>query len=107
YMPTLNTGGIKKLAIFTLTDKAEHDDNCAEIYHKSLLYLVSDAFEDKPRIPLIRDGEPLLGMQKFIRQERQHAPAIEAAFRQIDWVLSPNIESVGSPNASASHSHGG
>ena len=32
---------IKQFAIFTLTDRAEQDDDCANIYHKSLLYLVS------------------------------------------------------------------
>ncbi len=47
--------------MFTLTDKAEQDDNCVNIYNKSLLYLVSNAFEDKQHIPLISDGEPLLG----------------------------------------------
>src|SRR5581483_2688285 len=87
YLPVLAAGGIKKLALFTLTDKAEQDDNCAEIYHKSLLYLVSNAFEDHAHIPAIRDGEPILGMQKFIEDERQD-PDVNAAFQHIDLVRS-------------------
>ena len=41
-------------------DTAEQDDHCAHIYNKSLLYLVSNAFEDPARIPLFRDGVPIL-----------------------------------------------
>ena len=45
YLPAIRGGSIKQFAIFNLTDRAEQDDNCANIYHKSLLYLVSNAFE--------------------------------------------------------------
>ncbi len=46
YLPAIQSGRIERFALFTLTDKAEQDDNCANIYHKSLLYLVSNAFEE-------------------------------------------------------------
>ena len=49
-----------------LSDKAEQDDDCKRIYNKSLLYLVSHAFEDKARIPFFREGEPLLGMERWL-----------------------------------------
>lgn len=51
---------IPTLDIYNLTDKLERDDSVAGIYRKSLLYLVSNAFE--------RSGErPVLGMQKFAK----------------------------------------
>ena len=48
----------ERFALFTLTDKAEQDDNCANIYHKSLLYLVSNAFESSEAPAGKRRGAP-------------------------------------------------
>jgi hypothetical protein len=105
YLPSILNKSIGRFALFTLTDKAEQDDNCAKIYNKSLLYLVSDAFEEKERIPLIRDGEPILGMEKFVLKDDE----LSALFRDdsADWVLSPNAKPTGSIGHSASTSHGG
>lgn len=65
YRPLIESGKIRRFDLYTLSDATERSDNCANIYHKSLLYLVSAAFEQKPRIPLIRDaGWPLLGRQR-------------------------------------------
>lgn len=62
YLPLLNASnkkfGIDQMKIYNLEDQLERDDQVAGIYRKSLLYLVSNAFEEKR-------GEPLLGMQKF------------------------------------------
>jgi hypothetical protein len=104
YMPLIMNGGIKRQAIYALTDKAEQDDNCANIYHKSLLYLVANAFEAKPRIPLFRDGEPILGMEYFLKKDK----GIQARIRdrKIDLVLTPNDEPVGSVDASKAQHHG-
>lgn len=66
YRPALQSAGIGRFALYVLSDKAEQDDHCAQIYNKSLLYLVSHAFEASPRIPAFRDGVPLLGMEKFL-----------------------------------------
>jgi hypothetical protein len=44
---------------FYLNDATERADNCATIYRRSLLYLVSDAFEHQR-------GMPLLGMEMFL-----------------------------------------
>ena len=41
YLPAIHSGAIANFALFTLNDRAERDDHCANIYHKSLLYLVS------------------------------------------------------------------
>lgn len=66
FVPLLKTGKIDHFNLFMLSDKAEQDDNCAEVYHKSLLYLVSNALERTPHIPSRQDGEPLLGLAKYL-----------------------------------------
>lgn len=112
YLPAL-TGtrpAVKRFALFTLTDETERSDNCANIYHKSLLYLVSDAFEEKPRIPAIpglpdlRPGEPLLGLARSVAGDRQVKSLFGAPNR--DWVLAPNDQPAGNPRASRARHHG-
>jgi hypothetical protein len=60
-------GGVERLAIFNLSDRRELDDVCAargvDVYHKSLLYLVSRALER--RAPG-QSEVPLLGMARFL-----------------------------------------
>ena len=56
---------IGRFALFALSDKAEQDDHCARIYNKSLLYMVSRAFEARP----FGEGTPLLGMEKWIARD--------------------------------------
>ena len=51
-------GEIGDLALYALTDEVERDDTVTPAYSKSLLYLVSNAFEDRPEAPI-------LGMEKF------------------------------------------
>jgi hypothetical protein len=105
YLPALRARWIKRFALFTLDDKAERDDHCAETYHKSLLYLVSHAFEARPRIPLIRPGVPIVGMEKFVKDDRD----LQALFQQKKrawWVRSPNTVEDGQPGASRARRHG-
>jgi hypothetical protein len=67
-LPHLGAGRlVGSFATFGLSDQRELDDACGaggvDVYHKSLLYLVSRALEGSPS-----GGEvPLLGMQKFFR----------------------------------------
>jgi hypothetical protein len=105
YLPAIRSGGIKKFTLFTLTDGAERDDDCAKVYHKSLLYLVSNAFESRVRIPLFRDGVPILGMEKFIRKDSELMKLFKLA--KAEWILSPNAAKPGSNSHSTSRSHGG
>jgi hypothetical protein len=58
--------GIDRMNIYNLNEKLEKDDNVAKIYRKSLLYLVSNAFEET-------QGAEILGMMVFARK----IPAIE------------------------------
>jgi hypothetical protein len=106
YRPALEGGNIRRLALYTLTDRAEQDDHCARVYNKSLLYLVSNAFEARARIPLIRpEGVPLLGMARFVGT---HA-GLSTLIRQgkVMWIQAPNALPPGTPGASASVGHGG
>lgn len=104
YLPAIQQGHIDRFALFTLTDDAEQDDHCANIYHKSLLYLVSHAFEEKPRIPLFREGEAILGMAKFVERD----PDLKKLWKanQREWVQTPNQEPTGSTKASTARHHG-
>ncbi|HEX6121359.1 MAG TPA: C1 family peptidase [Dongiaceae bacterium] len=76
YRPRLGSSAstpvrIQNMKVYNLTDEAEQDDQVTPVYNKSLLYLVSDAFEPEPsktpRPPKAprETGQPLLGMQKF------------------------------------------
>jgi hypothetical protein len=66
-LPHLGSGGaVQRFAVFNLSDRLELDDVCGaggvDVYHKSLLYLVSRALEDRAS----RQSEaPLLGMARF------------------------------------------
>jgi hypothetical protein len=97
--------GLRQLAVYTLTDKAEQDDHCANLYHKSLLYLVSRAFEDPPRAVrgTVR-GEPLLGMERHLKEHERFMQMLTAG--RAAWVQSPNDADEG-PQAARCRSHGG
>lgn len=87
YKPHIDSGAIKAFDLFTLDDPTERDDNCANIYNKSLLYLVSGALEKTARIPLIRpNGTPLLGLARDVER------MVPAGFwkNKKRWIQSPN-----------------
>jgi hypothetical protein len=108
YLPALQNGEIGAFTLFTLTDKAEQDDNCGKIYNKSLLYLVSNAFEDEPRVPVFRpDGDAILGMEKFILTDNEILNLFKDTGRlKATWLLSPNTVDIGSADSSRSAHHG-
>lgn len=105
YLPLLQAGRLGRFSLFTLSDEAEQDDHCARIYNKSLLYLVSHAFEEKPRIPLIRpEGIPILGMQRAVESDAQ-IKRLFAGGRH-EWIVAPNTAPLGDPSASRAKAHG-
>ena len=57
---------IDRITIFNLTDDTERDDSVTRLYNKSLLYLVSEALDQRKK-------QPLLGMQKYIESDREEA----------------------------------
>ena len=61
--------GIDRMQVFNLDDRLERDDQVAQIYRKSLLYLVANAFEEdlpQPILGLQKDLQPLLASDKMI-----------------------------------------
>lgn len=102
YLPAMQKGTLGKMAVFALSDKTERDDNCAKIYNKSLLYLVSAAFEKVSRIPLFREGEPILGMERWIDAD------LRRTFESLgaELVLAPNNAPADSQSASGAMHHG-
>jgi Caspase domain/N-acetylmuramoyl-L-alanine amidase len=64
--PIILDSTIKTAKIYTMRDKPERDDDCARIYHKSLLYLISRGLE-------IKRDEPILGLERFLTKDPQVA----------------------------------
>jgi hypothetical protein len=112
YVPAITgaDGRIGRFALFALNDRTEQGDDCANVYHKSLLYLVSNAFEATPHVPFFEDGTPILGMQRFVQGPKAD-PEVAALFtgrrRRADLVLAPNDRDPGDGSASTSRHHGG
>lgn len=100
YLPAVQKGDIGRFALFALDDKTEQDDNVSRIYNKSLLYLVSRAFEDSA----FDAGTPILGMEKWLAAD----PELSGLFTsgKADLVFSPNSYPEGSVTASRSTEHG-
>ena len=118
YVPAIEAGMVDRACLFTLTDKAEQDDNCAGIYNKSLLYMVAHAFEKQARSWIDRrlsQGTPIAGMARFIeaRTVADQAYGYERVHKllkagRLDWVQSPAAgQPPGSPNGANATTHGG
>jgi hypothetical protein len=101
YLPAVQDGSIGRLALFALSDKAEQDDHVAHIYNKSLLYLVSRAFEGSA----LGEGTPILGMEKWIARDEEVRTLFTSG--AADLVFSPNDSPTGSAHASRTTEHGG
>jgi C1A family cysteine protease len=65
YAPHMKPGEIEAFDLYTLDDPTEQDDNCANIYHKSLLYMVSHALEEFSRAK-DPDGTAILGLARDV-----------------------------------------
>jgi len=101
YLPALKSQRLRSLALYALDDKTEQADNCARIYNKSLLYLVSNAFEAQQRIPGFRSGTPLLGMQRFIEADADLKALFKSKAHQLIYAPDPGP----APRSDATH-HG-
>jgi hypothetical protein len=103
-VPVIQSGQCPIPSLFILSDLGERDDNVGP-YGKSLLYLVSNAFEGQREVPL-------LGMERFMKMD----PTIPNIFKQNIAPGIPRLVIAGSapvsqpPNpfsVSRSESHGG
>jgi hypothetical protein len=97
--------GVKRFVTFGLSDERELDDVCGHagvnVYHKSLLYLVSRALERASE----RSVEvPLLGMDKWLSHDREgKSTSEEIANRGGVCIASPSRGAVESRSDSTSH----
>jgi hypothetical protein len=80
YYPAIQSRRLDHFSLYTLTDEKEQDDNCANLYHKSLLYMVSNALEKKI-------GEPLLGMERFVNEDEKLTDLFKEPYA--NWVKAP------------------
>lgn len=87
------TFGIDRMRIYNLEPELELDDTVTPLYRKSLLYLVSNAFEE-------HQGERILGMQVF-RNRLGRVPG-----ERIFDIHTSDGSTTGNP-ATASKTHGG
>jgi hypothetical protein len=104
YYPGIRSRRIRRFLLMTLTDRAEQADGCAGLYRKSLLYLISNALEDTPRVPPEGDGTAIVGMEKFVRQYPELLKLLQR--KSARWILAPNTGSVESAGRSAARHHG-
>ncbi len=95
YLPAIESGALKRFNLYTLTNEAERGDHCANIYRKSLLYMVSNALEENYE-------EPLLGMQTFVEADKDLKKLISQG--KVHWVIAPDNTS--EPPASKARRHG-
>ena len=61
-LPLALAGEVEHTTVFTMRRAFEEDDDCANIYRKSLLYLVSEACEPERK-------EPILGLAECLRRD--------------------------------------
>ncbi|HSG40478.1 MAG TPA: peptidoglycan recognition family protein, partial [Thermoanaerobaculia bacterium] len=61
--PEIDGNRIQHLTMFTMKKDFELADNCAQIYGKSLLYLIHNALEPE-------EGAELLGLEESVRRDR-------------------------------------
>ncbi len=108
----VRSGACPQPTLYLLSDVGERDDEVS-VYGKSLLYLVSNAFEGKRETPL-------LGMERFVSRasadpNKELVDAEIAALFQRKFQGQPSLivagagdaSTNGSPNLSRSDTHGG
>ncbi len=107
-LPSIQSGTWPQPSLFILSDAAERDDSIGP-YGKSLLYLVSNAFEG-------RRATPLLGLECFVSEGSQLAdPAVARLFKESVGSFpslmiaqsDPNAPQTPSPDRAQSRTHGG
>jgi hypothetical protein len=94
---------IDRMTLYTMNIRAEQDDNCLQVYRRSLLYLVSRMFEPE-------DEAPILGLEQSIRQDGELVAAfgLQPGVRgRAEVVWSPTPADAPPESRSSAISHGG
>ncbi len=94
--------GINQLNIFTMAKDWEKADNCAQVYRKSLLYLIYHALEPEAKTPL-------LGLEESLRADQQLTALFGLGGHQPHngEVIFAKSKTTTGRNATTSTSHGG
>ncbi len=101
-LPLVGTD-IDKLTLYTMNMRAEEDDNCLQLYRRSLLYLISRVFEPE-------DEAPILGLEQSIRADTDLVTAFGLqpgipGLAEVIW--SPTPADSPPESRSSATSHGG
>lgn len=108
YLPLIESGagaGIEHFALYTLDDATEMADSFNQFYTRSLLFLLSNAYEekfrDRPCFDQEATGEPILGMQRYIDCDRALSKVLTKR-SNVEWILCPDRQSQ-EPLSTAEH----
>lgn len=93
---------VKKLRIFTMTDKAERDDTVTPLYRKSLLYLINRALEPQADTPILGQQVSILATPALKKRLGIDGPA--SATGEVIWSPTPAGTGI---SLSRSLTHGG
>lgn len=77
--PVLDASQLDRFSLVTLRDAAERVDGFAGLYRGSMLTLISNAVEERQRIPPETDGTPMLGMARHIAADPELSALFAAA----------------------------
>jgi len=94
---------IDRLTVYTMNMRAENDDNCFQLYRRSLLYLVSRVFEPE-------SDAPILGLEQSIRQDAELVAAFglqPGGQSRAEVIWSPTQDDAPPDSRSSATSHGG
>lgn len=96
------SGAARKLTVFTMKKDLEKADNCGPWYHKSLLYLISNALEEAV-------ATPILGLEESIRDDDRLRALFglggnRATGGEVIWSVSSSDSGL---SASTARTHGG
>jgi hypothetical protein len=99
--PLIGPGkSVGRLAVFTMNKDRELADNCAVVYHKSLLYLIHFALEEKRETPILGLEISLRGDAR-LKEMLGLGGAAGARVGEVIWSKSPATRRCASPPRSS------
>lgn len=97
--PLISEEKIKHVALFSMNDTKEQEDNCFKLYNKSLLYLIRGAFEKEY-------SADILGLERCIAADATLKATFQAVGGRADLVLSNGKPGPDPRSKTAATSHG-
>lgn len=94
--------GVDEVAVFTMRRELERDDSVIGVYRKSLLYLVSRAFEPVQNLPILGLEDSLRGDPDLVSMFGLNTDSRETV-AEVLWSMSAEKASIGTGTRSTSH----